>query len=411
MAQGNTTLDELTPRVVDWFRMHARQFGLNPASIEARYILNWGGYVNASFHITDGSNSYHLKLTDEDWSLALLEKWRDVHAFLSARYHAPRMLDWVEIPSTGFAGPVFEQIQGKPADLPAQPQILQGVMDLVARLHADEELVETLGKGEEPPQTYGDYFISVYIERFDEDLQSVAGDLPPFVSLDLLDWMMGETRKLEGMARELPAFHQPALSPTHGDLWASNILVTGDADFTIIDWDDLSLGDPALEYGILLGPFWRSGLRSMSELEQLLPAGEALRERFRVCLRAFLLDQVIDTLADWVESTFAPEHQEQVRAQKETRHRESLALYQELVPGLINRTAITAKEIRGRCGCNRQDFRYCRQGPRPGRFLSARFGRQRQSLFRRGGWAGRVRRLKSGPGTAPVRGSAESRTG
>jgi thiamine kinase-like enzyme len=169
--------------------------------------------------------------------------------------------------------------------------------------------------------------MSVYIDRFDEDLRIIAGNLPPFVPLDLLDWMMGETRELEGLARELPAFADLAGSPTHGDLWPNNILVMESGQWYIIDWDDLSLGDPALEYSILLGPLWRNGVLSESEIFRLLPEDEDLRERFRLCHRAYILDAIIDTLADWVESEFAPEHQEEVRGEKERQHREALALY------------------------------------------------------------------------------------
>ena len=158
----------------------------------------------------------------------------------------------------------------------------------------------------------------------------VAPNLPPFVSLDLLDWMMGETRELEGLARDLPAFHQPAGSPTHGDLWPSNVLVTGGGEWYIIDWDDLALGDPALEYSILLGPLWRQGKMSQAEIEGLLPDNPDFRQRFNLCLRALVLDEVIDTLADWVESDFAPDHQVKVRAEKERIHRDSLNLYREL---------------------------------------------------------------------------------
>ena len=184
----------------------------------------------------------------------------------------------------------------------------------------------------------------MYIDRFDEDLLSIVGDLPPFVPLSLLDWMMGETRELEGLARDLPAFQQPAGAPIHGDLWPGNILVTPDERFFIIDWDDLFLGDPALDYSILLGPlllngpfrkndpFRKNGALSQTEIEHLLPGGADFRERFNLYLRALLLDQVIDSLADWVEAAFAPQHQSDLRSAKERAHQEALALYRQLYP-------------------------------------------------------------------------------
>ncbi len=324
-----THLSDLSKGVVDWFRANADRLGLRADSIEARYILNWGGFVNASFTITDGQVFYHLKLADEEWSLSRLDQWRELNELLSKKYRAPRMLDWVEIPRTGFSGPLFEHIPGQPANLAAKPRLLREVLALLDTLHNDVDLAGWLAEGEDDLDC-ADYFCSVYIERFDEDLIIIANNLPPFVSLHLLDWMMGETRELEGLARSFPAFLHQANSPTHGDLWSSNILLAGEGDWRIIDWDDLALGDPALEYGIVLGPLWRDGNLSLTEVEALLPPGEDLRERFRLCLRAFLLDGVIDNLADWVECSFTPEHQEKVRADKELAHRKALELYQNM---------------------------------------------------------------------------------
>lgn len=325
---GRYPLDQLTRRVVSYFRRRAGRYGLRREAIEARYILNWGGFVNASFTITDGQAAYHLKLADEDYVLTGLRRWQALHNLLEKRYHAPAMLDWVSLRGTGFEGPLFQHIAGLPASLAASPELLRQVLDMLERLHGDAELAAALAEDGIP--TCADYFLGIYIDRFDEDLLIVAPNLPPFVSLPLLDWMMGETREMEGLVRDGAAFQLPAGAPTHGDLWASNILVSGDGAWSVIDWDDLALGDPALEYGILLGPLWRDGGYSQEDLERLLPPDPALRERFRVCLRAFLLDQIIDSLADWVESAFAPEHQAEVRAEKERKHSAALALYRSL---------------------------------------------------------------------------------
>jgi fructosamine-3-kinase len=325
-----TPLAALTRRVTEYFRKHAAQYGLDPQSVEARYILNWGGFVNASFFLSDGHKTYHLKLADDEEMQARLARWNSFSSILAEKYRAPRVLDWVKIPRTPFAGLLCESIPGQPASLAVQPRVLQGVLNLLACLHADRELAGALAALDGQPSTCADYFLSVYIDRFDEDLLIVAGDLPPFVPLSLLDWMMGETRELEGLARDMPAFQEPAGSPTHGDLGQGNILVAPDGSFSIIDWDDMALGDPALEYSILLGPLWRDGHLSLAEIERLLPPDPAFRERFSLCRRALVLDQVIDSLADWVESAFAPTHQSELRPAKERVHREALAFYKEL---------------------------------------------------------------------------------
>jgi hypothetical protein len=332
-------LDELTRRVTGYFQQAAEQYGLQPAALEARYILNWGGYVNASFTITDGQLAYHLKLADDEEMLHRLAVWYDLNEILAGQYCAPRILDWIEIPETDFAGLLFQYLPGRPADLAAEPDILQGVLDLLPRLHADQSLAIFLMGDEDLPLPGGpqegapscaDYFLGTYIDRFDEDLLEVARALPPFVPLSLLDWMMGETRELEGLARDEPAFQIQAGSATHGDLWPNNILVGEDGQWHIIDWDDLSLGDPAVEYSLLLGRLWQDGHLSRAEVGALLPEDPHLCRRFELCLRAYLLDQVIDSLADWVESDFAPEHQQRVQTEKEHVHKEALALYRQI---------------------------------------------------------------------------------
>ena len=327
---ARSSLAALARRTTDYFRKHAQRYGLDPNAVEARYILNWGGFVNASFQITDGERSYHLKLADDEEALESLDRWRALSDLLSARYRAPRMVDWVKIPRMPFEGLLFEYFPGRQADLAAQPELLRALIDLLGRLHTDGALMNALrALGDEVP-TCAEYFLSVYIDRFDEDLRVVAGDLPPFVSLDLLSWMMGETRELEGLARDLPEFQFPASAPAHGDLWPSNILVDDQGDWRIIDWDDLGFGDPALEFSILIGPLWRQGGLSLEQAVAYLPDDPALRRRFDLCLRALVLDEVIDSLADWVEAGFAPDHQAEVRAEKERVHREALVLYHRL---------------------------------------------------------------------------------
>ncbi len=333
---ARTSLDTLTRRVVELFRKRAGQYGLDPAALEARYILNWGGFVNASFTITDGRQSYHLKLADEEESQERLELWSYFSPHLVEKYHAPRVLDWIEIPRTPFAGLLFEHLPGRPADFANQPDLLGEVLDLLSNLHSDPDLIRDFEQFDGPPLDCTETFLSVYIDRFDGDLLIIAGDLPPFVPLSLLDWMQGETRELEGLARDLPAFHHPAASPIHADLWPNNIIVEESGAFHVIDWDDLARGDPALDYSIVLGPLWRSGAYSLDQVIGLLPAGDrgetshAFLERFHLYLRAYLLDEVIDTLADWVESAFAPAHQSGLRLAKERAHREALELYKKL---------------------------------------------------------------------------------
>jgi thiamine kinase-like enzyme len=330
------SLEALSRLVVEYFLRRARQYRLNPQKITASYILNWGGFVNASFTIGDGETQYHLKLADDVEVIEQLLQWQELHQPLEENYRAPRMLDWIEIEEAGFEGPMFEHFPGKTADFLANPALFEEVMSLLTRLHDDAALAKRLAELENPIGTCADYFISTYIDRFDEDLLIVVRNLPQFVSLDTLNWMQAETRHLEGLVRETPAFSLLADAPTHGDLWPNNVLVSESGDWRIIDWDDLGFGDPALEYSILISKIWRTDpqkdLSGASLLPPIVPADEAFLTRLAICLRAYVLDMVIDTLADYVESDFAPEFQDVVKQEKQREHQEALALYQKLYP-------------------------------------------------------------------------------
>lgn len=330
-------LSDLTRSVVRYFQRRANAYGLDPRRVSARYLLNWGGFVNASFHVSDGQRAYHLKLTDDEDSLASLARWMALRAPLEARYRAPRILSWIALEDSDFAGLLFEHLDAQPASYRAQPALHAAVLALAAKLHADRELAEALRDYDAPDgaSTAADCaatFIETYIDRFDEDLLAVAGALPPFVPLATLDWMQGETRHLEALARESASFQQPAGSPIHGDLWEQNVLVRPDGRWFVVDWDDLTLGDPALEYGILLGPLLAHLPPNRRGDPPALPRSALLRKRFALYLRAYLLDQVIDTLADYVESDFAPEHQAEVQAEKQRAHLHALRLYQSIYP-------------------------------------------------------------------------------
>ncbi len=344
-------LTDLTQVVTEYFRLNARQYGLKSKEVKAEYILNWGGFVNASFHITDGLHSLHLKLSDQEESLNNLDKWENFHERLEKRYHAPRMLDWVTLERAGYEGALFEHIEGSPARLQPGSALLRDVMRTVAALHADKKVADALTKWDEEgwaelaaedaefeqplPLLCADSLLNTYVDRFDSDLLTILNDLPPFVPLSTLDWMQGETRHLEGLARDLPAFQERACSPIHGDLWTNNILVDEKNHFFLIDWDDLALGDPALDWSILLGGLWRADPAADFHVERLLPSEEwgvdaAMRERLDVYLQASLLDEIIDSLADYVEVGFAPQFRDEMRPVKQKVHEGALVKYRQL---------------------------------------------------------------------------------
>ena len=91
--------------------------------------------------------------------------------------------------------------------------------------------------------------------------------------------------------------------------------------------DDLGLGDPALDLAILLGPLVRAG---RDPIPWLGPRPDGFRTRFARCVRAGLLEEVVDWLADWVEAERVPGRVEEVRARTWRAHRAALDRYEAL---------------------------------------------------------------------------------
>ncbi len=135
---------------------------------------------------------------------------------------------------------------------------------------------------------------------------------------------------MEKTIRSLSAlFDGPADRPTHTDVWLNNVLVTEDARWYLLDWDDLQLGDPVLDVAMVGGP-------TLDDLERrVIPAAHGGLsnteiERVRLYHRMMLLDWVIDTLADWIDSAKTLTNPADYRAQKRDVHERALALYREL---------------------------------------------------------------------------------
>src|SRR5262249_32893580 len=99
-----------------------------------------------------------------------------------------------------------------------------------------------------------------------------------------------------------------------------------EARWWLVDWDDLQLGDPAIDLAILLAPQLNRG----EAVQHLLGERDrAFMKRFAVGARAVLLDEVIDPLADWSMADQAPSGVEALRREKWERHRSALRQFRE----------------------------------------------------------------------------------
>jgi len=301
----------------------ASDFGLDGTRIDVRYVLNWGGFVNTSLQVWDGQRGLHVKLATTEGGQAALRRWHELDAVLRT-HRAPPILDWVDVGAAG--GLVFPLLDGA-APSPSS-EVIGSVLDQVQDLWEDVELARRLRGG--AALTAADCYLGTYHDRFCADLAAVDCERPRFLADGGLSYMREEVAELEGRVRESPAFLDEVTSPTHGDLWLNNVLWESSHSWWLLDWDDLQLGDPAMDVAMLVGPT-STDLRPLKYPNQVLAvlSGEA-GERLSLLSRASLLDWVIDPLADWIEAKVAQVHEDAVRAEKERVHREAISLYREL---------------------------------------------------------------------------------
>lgn len=325
MIQRRDEAQELMEAARRSFRSRAADFGLDGTRIDVRYVLNWGGFVNTSLRVWDGRAGLHVKLSTSDGGQAALRRWHELDSMLRP-HRAPPILDWIDV--GGAAGLVFPLLEGSTPS--SSPEVIASVLDQVQSLWADAQLAERLGGG--TAVTAADCYLGTYHDRFCADLAAVDRERPRFLAEDDLRYLREEVARLEGRVRESSTFLEEVTSPTHGDLWLNNVLWHGSRSWWLLDWDDVQLGDPAMDLAMLTGPA-STDLQPLKYLNQTVGvlSGEA-QERLKLLGRASLLDWVIDPLADWIEAGAAPVHEAAVRAEKERVHRAALSLYRELYP-------------------------------------------------------------------------------
>lgn len=317
--------DALRLSVRAHFRAAAAQYGLSADAVDVTYVLNWGGFVNYSYHISDGQRSYHLKLAVTEDARAALQRWYTLRAHL-ADYHAPNIVDWIDL--DGAAGPLFDVVPGSVPTLAGE--VLDALVPTLGALFTDDVLARALARDDATTATARDAYLDSFHRRFTEDLRAVAATPPPFVSEDVLQWMQREVRRLHDAVAEASSFDEPLRSAVHGDLWLNNIHWVNPHEWYLLDWDDVAIGDPAADIAALTGPSAQD-LRPLKMIRRAQAALSAAEQaRLPLLGRATLLDWVIDPLADWLDAPASRAHTAVVRIEKERVHWQALARYRVL---------------------------------------------------------------------------------
>lgn len=308
----------------------ARKFDvrLDYDSLLIEPMINWGGFVNRSFRLADRQTQYFLKLSHDPDSKHGLYRWHSMEATIRRRYHGPRILTWVEISGTDYAGALFEWLDGSVLDH-LDAALKAKVSRVVGSLHADVELADRLHADGDPVVSCAEAYLRSYHDRFAADLEFVATDPPHFLPPGRLEWMNHEADALLSRVREAGAFLAPADRPIHSDLWANNVLADGAGRWYLLDWDGLRLGDAVMDWAMLFGPS-REQPRALDgeEVAAYVPLPEVERQRLRLYAQASLLDWVIDPLSDWVQAGSEPEYGERMRVANRRIHEQAFAEYQ-----------------------------------------------------------------------------------
>ena len=319
--KGYVTKIDLRREVERWVNADPARAGFDRGGVRAERVLNWGWFVASSFRLTGEGRTMHLKLGRAP-EQARMRRWYSVRQLLEQRYHAPRILSWVDLPGTGYAGMLFEHLPGEVWDTARDPALAKQIAELLGALHQDRELAETLGDG---PRGYRECWELRQKEQFEEDLKSIQAGRPPFISEALLQWMEAETKKVLAAGMVDRAMDGVSHSVCHWDLWAQNVLVDPGGAWRVIDWDMVGVGDEAEDYATVVWPLVNRNPERWPEALGF-ERDAVFDARMKFYLRAITLDYAIDVLADWVDCD-VEEWGEAVREKKREHHEEFLDIY------------------------------------------------------------------------------------
>ena len=160
----------------------------------------------------------------------------------------PLLAVWAE-PDGEATWQVYEDVPGRP--LATQPPVdaeIEAAVDALARVHTSFAAHPLLPECRVAGGDRGMHFFSVNVEDAITAVEGVA------IDREIRDALLGRLRDLRAQsparARALAVAGPDTL--LHGDLWPSNVVVTGDAGVRLIDWDEAGVGPYGYDLSTLL---------------------------------------------------------------------------------------------------------------------------------------------------------------
>jgi fructosamine-3-kinase len=258
---------------------------------------NHTGVGKLSFAVRLGERRLWARVAADADEEESLTTWAEVAGLLADRHGAPEVLDVLSL--DGHTALLFAYLDAPPATRATLHERHDQAAELLAGLHADRELAERLGE----PTTTAQCFREVWLERFEGDLDVIEA----YVAKDLHAYLADQVDALGALVATLD---DEVHSAVHGDPWHENVLLGPDRMW-LLDWEDLTIGDPVLDDAILR----HDALGTDPHLWPDTPADTVAR-------RALMLDAVVDNAADWIENT-----DPLVRRQKEAAYLAELETY------------------------------------------------------------------------------------
>ncbi len=315
-------VEEIEVALAEFLSEHGSALGLGTGPFSTSYVANPGGFMNANFTVRSGTAAWHCKLAHPETRHELYRCW-ELREPLRLRYHSPEALAWFDLDDVGRGGAIFEHVEGRRASHTACPEVWPVVSSSLEELRRDPELRASLHPGR-APRPCSEFLEATSLAMLEADIGEtrVHAHCPPFIEAHFWEWATDQVEEIRRLAKRSAAFHVPADSVVHGDLWEGNVLVGPDR-WWIVDWDDLDLGDPAKDR-----TDWWWNVRSLPQ-----PADRALAARLPLWQRARLLVEAVDPLADWAEAVVAPDELRQsMRDAARDTHRVGLARYLDRYP-------------------------------------------------------------------------------